>query len=136
MLHKPGGNGKNEVSRTKETGTGVGYAKGRLSHPSTSVVLNGIHACLLDQRVLSSARFTATGKERNEWKWKRGEMARKGTRQASRLCLRISRENQSFVVRKEMGNCGNLCSRRIVALVPTYLARARESERRSSAHYG
>jgi hypothetical protein len=45
-------------------------------------------------------------------------------------------ENQSFVVRKEMGNYGNLCSRRIVALVPTHLTRAQESERHSSAHYG
>ena len=31
----------------RETGKGVGYAKGRLTHPSTSVVLDGVHACCL-----------------------------------------------------------------------------------------
>ena len=79
------------------------------------------------------------GNGRNEEKWNKGERGN-GTKEYSPSIALvptylIGNENQSFVVRKEMGNCENLCSRRIVALVPTYLARARESERRSSAHY-
>ena len=108
MLHKPGENGKNKVSRTKETGTGVGYAKGRLTHPSTSVVLNGIHACLLLKGVWSSACFICywkgNGMNKNGIKETRGN----GTKGYSPSIAfvptyLIGNENQSSVVRTEFG---------------------------------
>ena len=102
-----------EWSCDQDLDTGVGYAKGRLSHPFTSIVLDGIHACLLCSKgVLISSCFTAAccylEMKWNEEKWNRGERGN-GTKEYSPSIALvptylIENENQSFVVRKEMGN--------------------------------